>query len=69
VFLTGHPDVPTTVRTIRAGAEDFLTKPVSSDDLLGAIKRAIAGQKVTRSLKAELDLVRARIGKLTPREG
>ena len=32
VFLTGHADVPTTVRTIKAGAEDFLTKPVSSDD-------------------------------------
>jgi FixJ family two-component response regulator len=34
VFLTGYPDVPTTVRTIKAGAEDFLTKPVSSDELL-----------------------------------
>ena len=42
VFLTGHPDVPTTVRTIKAGAEDFLTKPVSSDDLLRAIERAIS---------------------------
>ena len=36
VFLTGSPDVPTTVRTIKAGAEDFLTKPVSSDKLLRA---------------------------------
>ena len=34
IFLTGHPDIPTTVRTIKAGADDFLTKPVSSDDLL-----------------------------------
>jgi FixJ family two-component response regulator len=42
VFLTGHPDVPTTVRTIKAGAEDYLTKPVSSDDLLQAIERALA---------------------------
>jgi FixJ family two-component response regulator len=40
VFLTGHPDVPTTVRTIKAGAEDFLTKPVSSDVLLRTIERA-----------------------------
>jgi FixJ family two-component response regulator len=39
VFLTGHPDVPTTVRTIKAGAQDFLTKPVSSHELLRAIER------------------------------
>jgi FixJ family two-component response regulator len=68
VFLTGHPDVPTTVRTIRAGAEDFLTKPVSSDLLLRAIERAIAHHEVTRSLKSKLDTVRGHIGKLTPRE-
>jgi FixJ family two-component response regulator len=68
VFLTGYPDVPTTVRTIKAGAEDVLTKPASSDKLLQAIERAIAHHEVTRSLKAKLDLVRAHIGKLTPRE-
>jgi FixJ family two-component response regulator len=43
IFLTGHTDIPTTVRAIRAGAEDFLTKPVSSDDLLQAIERALGG--------------------------
>ena len=37
IFLTGYPDIPTTVRTIKAGADDFLTKPVTSDDLLRAI--------------------------------
>jgi FixJ family two-component response regulator len=42
VFLTGYADVPTTVRAIKAGAEDFLTKPVSSEQLLHAIERAIA---------------------------
>ena len=42
IFLTGHPDIPTTVRAIKAGADDFLTKPVSSDELLQAIERAIA---------------------------
>jgi FixJ family two-component response regulator len=42
IFITGHPDIPTTVRTLKAGAEDFLTKPVSSDLLLQAIERAIA---------------------------
>jgi FixJ family two-component response regulator len=68
VFLTGHPDVPTTVRTIKAGAEDFLTKPVSSDDLLRSIERAISHHELTRSQTTKLDLVRAHIGKLTPRE-
>ena len=56
VFLTGHPDVPTTVRTIKAGAEDFLTKPVSSDDLFRAIERAMAHHEATRSLKSKLDV-------------
>jgi FixJ family two-component response regulator len=56
------------VRTIKAGAEDFLTKPVSSDVLLRTIERAIAHHEVTRGLNSKLDMVRARIGKLTPRE-
>ena len=68
VFLTGYPDVPTTVRTIKAGAEDFLTKPVSSDKLLQAIERAIALLEARRGLQSKLDMVRAHIGKLTPRE-
>jgi FixJ family two-component response regulator len=63
IFLTGYPDVPTTVRGIKAGAEDFLTKPVSSDILLQAIERAIAHHEVTRALKSRLDIVA-----LTPRE-
>jgi RNA polymerase sigma factor (sigma-70 family) len=68
IFLTGHPDVPTTVRTIKAGAEDFLTKPVSSNDLLHAIERALAHHEAARGLKNKLDVVRAHISKLTPRE-
>jgi FixJ family two-component response regulator len=68
IFLTGHPDIPTTVRTIKAGADDFLTKPVSSDDLLRAIARAIAHHEVTRGLKGKLDVVRAHVAALTPRE-
>ena len=47
VFITGYPDFPTTVRTIKAGAEDFLTKPVSADALLPAIERAIARHETT----------------------
>src|SRR5258708_24952740 len=68
VFLTGDPDVPTTVRTIKAGAEDYLTKPVSSDDLLHAIERALAHHEAARGLKNKLDVVRAHVSKLTPRE-
>ena len=68
IFLTGHPDVPTTVRAIKAGADDFLTKPVSSNELLRAIERAIAHHEVTRGLKSKLDAVHSRIATLTPRE-
>ena len=53
IFLTGYPDIPTTVRAIKAGADDFLTKPVSSDDLLPAIERAIAHHEVTRGLEEQ----------------
>jgi FixJ family two-component response regulator len=68
IFLTGYPDIPTTVRTLKAGAADFLTKPVSSDQLLQAIERAIAHHEVERALKSKLDMVRAHIAALTPRE-
>jgi FixJ family two-component response regulator len=68
IFLTGHPDIPTTVRAIKAGATDFLIKPVSSEDLLQAVERAIAHHDVARSLKSKLDIVRVHVSALTPRE-
>ncbi len=68
IFLTGYFDIPATVRAIKAGAYDFLTKPVSSDDLLEAIARAIAHHEVSRGLKSKLDMVRAHMATLTPRE-
>jgi FixJ family two-component response regulator len=68
VFLTGYPDVPTTVRTIKAGAEDFLTKPVSSEELLRAIEAALAHHEARRSLKSKVEIVHAHIASLTPRE-
>ena len=68
IFLTGHPDIPTTVRAIKAGADDFLTKPVSSDELLQAIDRAIVRHEAKRGLKSRLDMVCARVSALTPRE-
>jgi RNA polymerase sigma factor (sigma-70 family) len=68
VFLSGYADVSTTVKTIKAGAEDFLTKPVSSEQLLGAIEKAMTHQEAARSLKQRLDALRAQLGTLTPRE-
>ena len=68
VFLTGYAEVQTTVRAIKAGAEDVLTKPVSSEELLGAIERALAHHQVARNQRNKLDVVRAHIAKLTPRE-
>jgi FixJ family two-component response regulator len=68
VFLTGYADVQTTVRAIKAGAEDFLIKPVSSEDLLAAVERALAHQRAARGQRDKLDTVRAHIATLTPRE-
>ncbi|MEH2499687.1 RNA polymerase sigma factor (sigma-70 family) [Bradyrhizobium sp. AZCC 1678] len=68
VFLTGYADVQTTVRAIKAGAEDVLTKPVSSEELLAAVERALAHHEVMRGQRIQLDVVRAHIAKLTPRE-
>ena len=68
IFLTGHHDIPTTVQAIKAGADDFLTKPISSVKLLQAIERAIAHHEVTFGLKSKLDMVRAHVAALTPRE-
>ena len=68
IFLTGHPDIPTTVRAIKAGADDFLIKPVASDELLQAIELAITSHEVRRGLKSRLATVYARVSALTPRE-
>ena len=68
VFLTGHGDVPTTVRAIKAGAEDFLTKPVPKDTLIDAIERAVARSRAIREKSDQLNALRALIGTLTPRE-
>jgi FixJ family two-component response regulator len=68
IFLTGHSDVSTAVRAIKAGADDFLTKPVTSEDLLRAIERAFARHEASRDLQQKLDGIRDRIGTLTPRE-
>ncbi|MGY3587605.1 FixJ family two-component response regulator [Bradyrhizobium sp. USDA 4341] len=68
VFLTGHADTATTVQAIKAGAEDFLTKPIASEQLIEAINRAIARHELARSQRTRLDSLRALLARLTPRE-
>ncbi|MCP3374517.1 response regulator transcription factor [Bradyrhizobium cajani] len=68
LFLTGYFDVSATVKAIKAGAEDFLIKPVQSDDLLGAIERALARHRSALALQREFDDLRSRFASLTPRE-
>ena len=68
VFLTGYADIPTTVQAIKAGAEDFLTKPTSSEQLIDAIERAMARYVSVRSQRKKLDSLRALVATLTPRE-
>ena len=68
IFLTGNGDIPTSVRAIKAGAEDFLTKPIEKDRLFGAIERAIARYQSARQENDRLNTLRARMATLTPRE-
>jgi FixJ family two-component response regulator len=68
VFLTGHGDVPKTVRAMKAGAVDFLTKPVEAPVLLDAVARAIARDAENRVVRARQHEARARYSRLTPRE-
>jgi FixJ family two-component response regulator len=68
IFLTGKGDIPTSVRAMRGGAIDFLTKPVNSGDLFAAIARAEKEDAESRHDKAELELINANIAVLTPRE-
>ena len=68
IFLTGHGDVPTTVRAIKAGAEDFLTKPVSQQALLDSIGRAFARYEVERTRREWMKGARSLLDTLTPRE-
>lgn len=68
IFLTGRGDIPMSVRAMRAGAVDFLTKPVKDTDLLSAIARAEAQDAQSRQRRAEVAAIEARIATLTPRE-
>jgi FixJ family two-component response regulator len=68
IFITGHGDIPMSVRAMKEGAYEFLTKPVRGQDLLDAIQKAIASDRERRKEREELNEVRERFLTLTPRE-
>jgi RNA polymerase sigma factor (sigma-70 family) len=68
IFITGHGDIPMSVRAMKEGAVDFLPKPVKDEDLLSAIESALQRADRERTQTAEINDVQRRIAKLTPRE-
>ena len=68
IFLTGHADVASSVRAMKAGAVDFLEKPVGRDTLLDALQRALTRDESQRTTRDEERRLRARFESLTPRE-
>lgn len=68
IFITGHGDIPMSVRAMKAGAVEFLTKPFRDQDLLDAISQAVALDRAQRRQRAELAELRGRYESLTPRE-
>jgi FixJ family two-component response regulator len=68
VFVTGHVDVPKSVKAMKAGAVDLLTKPVDAKDLIAAIQRAVAKDREDRSAETRVAEVRQRVKLLTARE-
>jgi FixJ family two-component response regulator len=68
IFLTGHGDIPTTVKAMRSGAVEFLTKPFDDEHLLDAIRQALARDQVARQQQHELSTLKDRYATLTPRE-
>ncbi len=68
IFVTGHGDIPMSVRAMKAGAVEFLTKPFRDQDLLDAVQRAIQQDRTARQSRAEISRLRQRYDALTPRE-
>jgi len=68
IFLSGHADIPTTVKAMRRGAEDFLTKRAPKEELLEAVRRALARDVRQRAEHVRLEALLARFAALTPRE-
>ncbi|HET7214116.1 MAG TPA: response regulator transcription factor [Terriglobia bacterium] len=68
IFVTAYGDIPMTVKAMKSGAVEFLTKPFGDQELLDAIQQALARDSVSRHVHAELADLRVRYGMLTPRE-
>ena len=68
IFITGHGDIPMSVRAMKAGAVEFLTKPFSDQDLLDAIHVALERDRARRQQESEMMVLRERFKSLTPRE-
>ena len=68
IFITGYGDIPMTVRAMKAGAVEFLTKPLKDDVLVNAIRGALERSRAALRLEAELQRVKTRYESLTPRE-
>jgi FixJ family two-component response regulator len=68
IFITGHGDIPMSVRAMKAGAVEFLTKPFRDQDLLDAIQQALERDRKARDQRAAVEELRSRFASLTPRE-
>lgn len=68
IFITGHGDIAMTVRAMKAGAVEFLTKPFRDQDLLDAVQQALERDRTARAQREVIDELRARLESLTPRE-
>jgi len=68
VFLTGHGDIPKSVRAMKAGAVEFLTKPFRAQELVDAVRQALERDGEFRKQRSETSELRERLGTLTPRE-
>ena len=68
IFLTGHADIPRSVRAMKAGAVEFLTKPFRAEDLFAAVQQALARHGELRRQRSETSELRERLASLTPRE-
>jgi FixJ family two-component response regulator len=68
IFLTGHGDIPSSVKAMKAGASEFLLKPFDESDLLRAVEAALEQDRIDRTKRTELEELKKRYARLSPRE-